>query len=99
MTKYEFLSIVKNNIKYNPEWLEDTIKAASEGMLAKVDECRQVDVDIQHALILMKEFTWNRINKDQKIQVLKSITKCDRYHGSILMNKIHARIAQLENEQ
>ena len=82
LLKRDFLHFVRSGLYQNPDWMEETIAAASQGVLEKLKDNRKVSVDIQYALAMLHDKQYGKLNKESKKSVNKAILECDVFEGT-----------------
>ena len=95
-SKDVFMYIVKYHLYEHPEWMEEVIKVASDTVLQKIKDERNVSVDIQYALAMLKEKQYSKLNKEGKYKVLKAILDCDVFEGTPFAKEIKSKLKKLE---
>ena len=92
--KAKFLWLVESYLFKHPEWLPETISAASRGILNKIDEERKVSVNIQTSLHLLYEYRFGKMNPANQQKVLESILECDVIQGTKFAEKIREKLTR-----
>ncbi len=98
MKKSDYLCFVRQCIFDNPEWMEDTITVCCLAVLNRVKEDRKVNVDIQSALLMLKDRQFGKLPKVSKISVLKAMLQLDTIEGTPYAEKIKESLEKLEKK-
>jgi len=91
-----FLSMVRGVLREHPELMAETIEAASQGVLEKVNDNRAVSVDIQTSLSMLFDNQFEELSKENQKKVLRSILECYLYKGTPFAKKIAQKLKDLK---
>lgn len=91
-----FMNMVRQHLYNHPEWMEEIIKEASEGVLQKVRDNRETAVEVQHSFSMLYGGQYSKLSKLNKIKVNKAILECDALEGSPFAKKVKDRLEKLE---
>lgn len=96
MEKHQFMNFLTLALYENPEWMPDTIKVASQGVLERLKDNLKTSTEIQFSLSLLYSNQYGKLSKENKVKVLKSILQCEVFQGSPFEQQIKEKLESIE---
>lgn len=87
-----FFHILANHLYEHPEWIEKVIKVASDSVLQKVKDERNVSVDVQFAFSMLYDKPYKRLSRVNKVKVTKALLECDVFEGTPFSKQLQKQL-------